>query len=261
MDKISTILVPYDFSLTSEIALNYAVSFIGKNRSMKLVLGHITENTNAPEITEKFNVIAKKYNTHLKFPLELVSKSGTLPEAILDIQKTKKLDLIIMGTSGSHGNKERTTTKTAELVLQASCPVIAIPQDTNDFKLKNIALVLGTDEIDDKKALGVLLDVARKFNAKVHVLTIENKPGTYGYSEADEKNENLLEYYLESFYSHRVFIENNDLVEGIFSYVSEKEIDMIAILPRNHTKNISPSKGKLTHALTLQSEAPILAID
>jgi hypothetical protein len=43
--------------------------------------------------------------------------------------------------------------------------------------------------------------------------------------------------------------------------VAEKEIDMIAILPRNHSKKGQPSEGKLTEVLTLKSSTPVLAID
>ena len=261
MDKISTLLVPFDFSLPSKIALDYAVDFVGFNAKMKIVVAHITENGELEDTHDKFKIIKEGYSRTLRAPMELVSKSGTLTNSILDIQKTQKIDLIIMGTSGASDEKKRTVTHTSELVKEADCPVLVVPENIDEFQIKNIALVLGKDEIDDREALGTLLDVARKFNAKVHVLTIENEPGTYGYSPIDEKNENLLEYYLESFYSHHIFIENEDVVEGITTYVADKEIDMIAILPRNHARRSSPSEGKLTQELTLHSKVPLLTID
>jgi hypothetical protein len=51
------------------------------------------------------------------------------------------------------------------------------------------------------------------------------------------------------------------VVEGIFSYVSKKDIDMITILPRNHAKKSEPSEGQLTQVLTQRSQVPVLAID
>jgi hypothetical protein len=120
---------------------------------------------------------------------------------------------------------------------------------------------LGKEKIEDTEALQTLLDLARKFNAKVHVLTIENKPGSYGYSNIDVENESTLGYYLENFYVDHTFIRNPDLVEGIFSYVSKKDIDVITILPRNHIKEGEASEGQLTQMLTLHSKVPILAID
>jgi hypothetical protein len=92
------------------------------------------------------------------------------------------------------------------------------------------------------------------------VLTIENKPGTYGYSSGEERNESLLKYYLEDFYAHHVFIENSDVTSGICDYVQEKEIDLISILPRNHVQNGTPSEGRLTRLLTLKTNTPLLTI-
>ena len=51
------------------------------------------------------------------------------------------------------------------------------------------------------------------------------------------------------------------MVEGIFDYAQEKEMDLIAILPLNHVRNGKPSEGRLTRILTLQSRIPLLAIE
>ena len=55
--------------------------------------------------------------------------------------------------------------------------------------------------------------------------------------------------------------KNTDIEKGIFDYVREKNIDMLAILPRNHAKKSKPSEGRLTRLLTLHTEVPLLTID
>lgn len=258
MKKISTILVPFDFSNISEEALKYAVKYVGNDENLKIILAHISNEHNSDELKAAFKTIEKKYRDELKNEIEWVTMQGELTEALIQIQKNEKIDLIMMGTSGDPSLEQ---SNTSDLVLKADCPVMVIPSNLGDFRLENIALVLGKEEIDDTQVLSTLLSVAQKFNAKVHVITIENKPETFGYSESDEKNENTIQYYLENFYSEHVFIENPDVVEGILEYASQREIDVITILPRNHTKNSQPSKGQLTELLTLQSPIPILAID
>ncbi|PHQ62590.1 MAG: universal stress protein UspA [Maribacter sp.] len=260
MDNVSTILVPFDFSQTSKNALDYAVEFVGNDKKTEILLAYITNDVNMNMLEEAFMIEQKKYQKKLERPMKWVTAWGPLTDALIKTQETRNIDLIIMGTSGAFDEKDAMASNTSKLVLEANCTVIVIPQNIKELQVKNIALVLGKNEIDDTKVLGTLLNVARKFNAKVHVLTIQNEPGTYGYSQSDEKNENALEYYLETFYSHHVFIENSDVVDGIFKYVTEREIDMIAILPRNHTKNSDPSEGRLTQILTLKSKVPVLAI-
>ncbi|MGB5818997.1 MAG: universal stress protein [Saonia sp.] len=261
MDKISTILVPFDFSKISKNALEYTMDFVGQDEHMKILLAYISPDKDAEIREEDFEKLKDQYSGTLKSPMEWISKSGSLTDSIVSIQKSQQIDLVIMGTSGVGDETDEAVTNTSKLVTKADCPVLVVPESAKTLNVKKIALVLGKDKIDDVEVLGTLLEVTRRFNAMVHVLTIQNEPGTYGYSKADESNENVLEYYLENFYSHHIFMENPDVVEGIFSYVSEKDIDMIAILPRNHTKEATPSEGLLTKELTMHSKVPILAID
>ncbi|MGI9551844.1 MAG: universal stress protein [Aurantibacter sp.] len=262
MDKISTILVPYDFSETSKNALDYTVDFIGQDKNIKILLTYISSDGDADKTEEAFTDLRNQYSSTLKSPMEWISKSGSLTESILKLQQNQDIDLVIMGTSGVGDQTDVAVTNTAKLVLEAdNCPVLVIPEGVKSFAMEKIALVLGKNKIDDRSALETLLHITRRFNAKVIVLTIQNEEGLYGYSEADESNENLLEYYLENFYSHHTFIENPDIVQGIADYTSTHDIDMVTILPRNHAQGSTPSEGRLTKELTMHSKVPILAID
>jgi nucleotide-binding universal stress UspA family protein len=260
MEKISTILVPFDFSNTAKAALEYAVAFVGDNKNMDIHLAYVTRKPDLNKLKEAFAVEQEKYKKQLKRPVKWITAWGSLQESLVKIEETRNIDLVIMGTSGAFEKKDPTFSNTSKFVLESQVPVLVIPKKPKEFQIKNIALVLGKEEIDDKKVLEKLLKIANKFNAKVHVLTIENTSDMYGYSQADQKNENLLEYYLESFYSDHTFLENPDVVKGILAHAIDKEMDMIAILPRNHAKRGNASEGRLTELLTLQSPIPILAL-
>lgn len=260
MDKIFTILVPFDFSKPSKTALDYAVEFVGDNADFQILLAYVTNDVNLKMLEEAFGVEEKKYRKKLKNPLKWMTAWGSLTQALVKIQESRHIDMVIMGTSGPLDENERIASNTSKLVMEIECPILVVPNEFKEFQLKNIALVLGKEEIDKREVLETLLKISRKFNAKVHVLTIENTSELYGYSRTDEKNENLLTYYLENFYSDHTFLENPDVVEGILTHALEKEMDMIAILPRNHSKRENPSEGRLTEMLTLQSKIPILAV-
>ncbi len=261
MKKIRTILIPFNFSRTSKRALKYAVNYVNNDDDLKIILACVSENQNMDMLKDKFKSTEEKHQASLKHKIEWISLHGPLTESLINIQKTKDIDLIIMGTFGTLGDWDDEPTNTSKLVLEANCPVLVVPYSLEKFKIKNIALVLGSEEIEDTKVLGRLLEVARKFDAKVHVVTIKNKPKSYGYSEVDKKNEHAIQYYLENFYSEHVFIENPDVVKGILTYTAKKDIDIISILPRNHTMQTEPSEGQLTQMLTLHSEVPVLAIN
>ncbi|SDL36784.1 universal stress protein [Kriegella aquimaris] len=261
MDKLSTILVPFDFSDAAKKALEYAVAFVGRYDDIKIVLAYISGHSNFKLLPENFKKIEEKYRAVLKNELKWEIQDGSLTQTLLEIRKTEKVDLIIMGTLGADKQRGREQTHTSRLVLASECPVLVVPHNYKYSNLNNIALVLGRKEIDDSKVLSTLLKVALKFNAKVHVLTIENQPTIYGYSAAEEKNENSVEYYLGNFYKERIFIKNKDVLEGILTYAIKNDIDLVTIVPRNHMKHGKPSEGQLTHLLALHSKLPILALD
>ncbi|UOB17521.1 universal stress protein [Abyssalbus ytuae] len=261
MDKISNILVPFDFSVISKNALDYAVNFIAKD-DIKIILVHVPKSgdeKSSQSLEESFEKLRESYSNKIKQQMRWIIGKGSLKEAIVEIQKNNNIELIIMGTSGSED--DTATTNASDVTMEVDASVLIIPESYEMEKVKNIALVLGNDEIDDSLVLGILLNAARRFDAKVHVLTIQNKPGTYGYTKTDEKNESILEYYLEKFYSHHTFIENEDILDGIFEYVENKNIDMLAILPKNHAKKSTPSEGRLTKLLVMRSKVPVLTID
>ncbi len=261
MNKIKTILIPYDFSTISKKALDYTFDFIGIDKDIKILLAYITPKEDISAIEAAFKDVKENCKSTFRGTLEWIIREGTLTEALLEIQKEETVDLIVMGTSGEEDNPGSVVNNTADLALEIdNCPILAIPNQEIEFSVKKIALVLGKERIHDKSMLETLLRITRRFNAKVVVLTIQNEDGIYGYSENDESNENLLEYYLEEFYSHHSFIENSDIVQGVADFVAQKDIDMIAVLPRNHAPGDKRSEGLLTKELTMNSKVPVLAI-
>ncbi|MFS4455843.1 universal stress protein [Maribacter sp. 2304DJ31-5] len=259
MNSISKILVPYDFSQSAKQALDYTVDFVG-DEAIKIDLIHISDNPDHNKMRETYDGLCEAYKDKLKIPLTwAIGWDGTVTDIVIEAQREKEVDLIIMGTSGLSGDND--DSQTSRLVERANCPVLVVPENSKKKALKNISLVLGKDEIDSPKSLNTLLGISQKFNAKVHVLTVQNTSGIFGYSQNDEKNENTLMYYLENFYSEHTFIENPDIVEGVFSYADEHNIDMIAILPRNHIKHDVPSDGLLTKELVLRAKIPVLTIE
>ena len=178
---------------------------------------------------------------------------------VLHTQQAQHIDLIVMGTDGSDEEEAEADSRTARLVLEADCPVLVIPADVPGFRMKQIALALDQNEVDDESSLGVVHDLARWFGAKIHLLTI--RPKAILSPAQDQETEKLLEYYLETLDYRHVFPQDTDIEQGITNYIREHTIDLLAILPRNHAKKTKPSEGQLTKLLTLHTKVPLLAID
>src|SRR5690606_25601238 len=144
MDKISTILIPFDFSVASKNALEYTVAFVGDDRDMKIVLAYFSGHCNFILDPINFERIEKKYSSVIKSSLEWTMQgNGSLTKVLLDIQKTRDVDLIVMGTMGAKKAGDVEPTNTSQLVLAADCPVLVVPHGHREFRLNSIALVLG----------------------------------------------------------------------------------------------------------------------
>lgn len=254
--------MPADFSNVSDNALNYTGNLIRTDKSIKVTVLHSTKsevnNRDREALEAKLQEICDQYSASIPNCNYLI-KPGDLNSAILSVQAEFDYDLIIMGTAGSVMEESEAATNTSKLVMEADCPVLVIPQETRDFKIRNMALALSDKEIDDSQSLGVLFDIARSFDAKVHVLTIQKEEGKE--TAVTEENENVVEYYLEALDHHYTFPQNADIEKGIAEYVDTHEIDILAIMPRNHAKKSKPSEGRLTKLLTLHTQVPLLTID
>lgn len=253
-------LIPFDFSDVAINALDYAVKFAGKDPSTRLYLVHIADGSiPEQEIKSKFSIIEKEYKEPGAPEIRTIIRSGEFTPAITDIQKELSIDLIIMGTAGVESEDE-VSTGTSEFIRDADLPVLVVPENVKHFKLNTIVLTVGKKRIADKSPLNVLLKISRKFNAEVRLLTIQRSKEVYS-SEEEEKNENIIEYFLENFYSYHSFPESEDIEQGIMNYVNKNDIDMLAILPRTHLEPEKSSEGKLTRRLTLRTGIPLLVLD
>ncbi len=263
MSLIKKILVPFDFTEPAIAALDYALNFVGLNKPIQVnavyasPVSVIEKNRN--EAMENFARVVASLNRRTHLHPELIVTEGTLVESILRTRKNQKADLVIMGTLGDSSIEENVT-NTSTLVLEADCPVITVPFGSETTIPEEIALVLGKEVIENPKILGLLLDIARTFNARVHVLTIY-KESIYDENAVVETNEASLQYYLEHFYAEHNFEKNQDIEKGILEYIEEKNIDLLTILPRNHAQKTKPSEGRLTKLLTLHSSVPVLTLD
>lgn len=259
---MKNILVPLDFSKVSLNALDYAIKFADHDPSIHLHLLHIKDGSlMEKQINEKFDKLIHKYENPLNPQLHKLVRSGELISTIMEMQQKFKIDLIIMGTRGAQPDEEDLVTRTSKFVHEADLPVLVIPEKFKKFRLNTIILSVGQERIADKSPLYLLLDVSRKFKAQVHVLTVQKTPVAASYSENDESNENILQYFLEMFYSHHSFAENEDIEKGILDYIEKHDIDLLAIMPNTHLKTGMASEGRLTRFLTLHTNVPLLVLD
>jgi nucleotide-binding universal stress UspA family protein len=139
--KIKKILVPIDFSSSSDKTLDYA-STLAKQFNALLILMHVIDSAQY-SVTDTFNVvkhrrslemIARSLLKNLMEPLlksQLMVRpylvSGMASEEILKKARQDRVNLIVMGTHGRTGLQHVFLGSVAEKVVRlSSCPVLTV---------------------------------------------------------------------------------------------------------------------------------------
>ena len=152
------ILVPTDFSLTSERAMTMAVEVAAKYNS-KIVLLHVFSdfkvedalqwtsyiNTPKTEIEMREEIIKRSYDElesfMAKFPVGDVKIEPRVVEdhphkGILSVAEDDDIDLVVMGTHGRTGVSHLLMGSTAEKVVRTnSCPVLTVKPRNYVFEM------------------------------------------------------------------------------------------------------------------------------
>ncbi len=196
---MKTILVPTDFSKNAENALYYAIE-LAKKEDAKLILLNVYENDYATSyvpyglIADEIAKAKKESGIQLKaLSLKIehagnirhasISIEGAVIDTILTIIKQQEISLVVMGTKSSPGITGAIFGSiAAKIIEKATCPVIAVPEETGFTSIKKITYATAYNP-DDLANLKEVVLIARAFRAQLHVLHISDN----SFSEESEE--------------------------------------------------------------------------
>ena len=180
---------------------------------------------------------------------------GDLLFNIKKVVKEDKIDFVIMGTSGATGwDAFFVGSNTGAVISRIDVPMLCIPLEA---KFKKIEIIGFTTRFrsKDKKALKMVLDIAKKTKAKVKCLYVKT-------GESDVSNDTVAKWE-DEFINEPVefFVINSDEVkETILDFIMYKEIDILTMLTYKRGFFEGIFKPSLTKKIANNFEVPILAI-
>jgi nucleotide-binding universal stress UspA family protein len=190
MEKIK-ILIPTDFSVQAE----FAYLMVKKLEEKTPVDIHFLHVMNVPdtvtmdgngniqtcgEIDVKYVVkqkeIAERKLTNLKtlYGNDINSHFvlGKVTDGILNFAEANHFDLIVMGTKGAWGLKEKLSGSETQIIARKSkIPVLSLMCDRSDLSIQNILLVHNFNH-PVKEDLQLMQKLIKAFNTKFHLLQI-----------------------------------------------------------------------------------------
>ncbi|MGZ3862190.1 MAG: universal stress protein [Bacteroidia bacterium] len=271
-----TILVPTDFSKNAAHALNYAID-VAKHRNAKLILLHaynidfaasyVPVNLIESEIQqakEKSNVQLKGLQTKVAHAghinCECISRQDNAIEAILSVIKEKDVDLVIMGTQGASGISGLFFgSNTAAVVEKATCPVMAIPDDTRINKLRKITYASNYHH-SDIAIISEITGLAKAYGAQINILHISPDKEFAG-EEKHKMEEFIAEVEKKVNYNNLSFqlLYGADPEEKLAEYLQDDTTDLLVISTQHRSFYEKIVERSITKRLVQYVKIPILA--
>lgn len=273
---MKTILLPTDFSKAANNAIDYAVE-MAKLTQSKMVLFHVyhtpiitsdvpivipsldeMEKQSLSSLDHVKDRIHKKYGSDLS--IECKCSCGITVDEINTFAKENAIDMIIMGMQGSGYLVEKIVgSVTTALMKKAACPVLSIDTHVKFKAIKKIVLACDYIETSYKNVLNPLKELAKIFNPHVYVLNVVPQlEVTHTVTEAVEGIK--LDHSLEGIEHSFEYSKNEDVVEGINDFVSKNQMDMVVMIPRQHSIFKDIFKRSNTKSVAFHTHVPLLAL-
>jgi nucleotide-binding universal stress UspA family protein len=276
--EVKKILIPVDFSSTSLLAFEHGAN-LAKLYNAEVILLHVIEKNlfahdiflpemkminydNLAKIAEnKLNEIAESFDS-LSFNSIVMVKGSRVSKTIVNIAKENNADLIVMGTHGVSGIEEFFIGSNAErVVIDADCPVLTIQDHARKIGFKNI-LVPIDDSVSSRQKLSQAKVLAKKFNAKVHVLGLLS-------DTEDESHVKTFKYKIQQVSDHLTsqgieygtqIVEGGDHSEMIIKHAESTGADLIIIMTEQEADSREWNLGLVAQKIVNHSKIPVLSV-
>jgi nucleotide-binding universal stress UspA family protein len=271
------ILIPCDFSDTSDNALQYAVE-MAHYFSANLVLLHINQlpvmnpemglspyslkESNENSLNTLKNLAQKIKITHpMVGAIDYYCEVGNVDDLVAEFDKKLNVDLIVMGISG-HGSslaKALLGSASVSVAKGSETPVLIVPPGVTFKKIQKIAYAC---EYDRNIEYGLSLTKVNYFNtvfgAELFIVHVLEKGHELDPQEIQD--DHYMERRLENS-PHRTFILNeNKVSEALLAFIENNAIDMIVVEPKKHSFFHKLFNESVTNELAFNSPVPVLTI-
>lgn len=275
------LLVPTDFSKAADNAINFAVQS-AKLLPAEITLVHSFETGDSAysdyvgvnkefnrsmisDANEKLDVLKKGIeNTHGIVVNTMVSTDSLL-DTVTKFGKDHKVDLVVMGTLGASGLKEKLWgSRTSALIGKTTVPIMVIPNEYTWRKPEK--MLLATNQFENKPAvLNYIFEMAGLYMAtmQVAVFTDEDNDKSQVFFDNQKK---LAEYktFLKTTYKEdtlsSVHLSGEKFDETLQRFIKENDIDILVMVTYQGSfwsRLFNPSKTK---RMSYHTTIPLLAI-
>ncbi len=269
------IIVPTDFSEEATAALAFA-NDLAKREQAEITLIHVVNTTQIfhpvymdPVLTSRLikdlkdnaerNLETWKSEYAPNAKMEVCVEELSLSETINRVAKSRKTDLIIMGTKGASGLQEFLIGSNTEKVVRfANVPVLTVPATSSTNKIKNILIPVQLDRVPVRllEEVKLLRDL---FEAKLNFVWVKSPHDISAFDQLHKQFTDYLSAYFEED-EYNLFTQRDFLPEeAIVTFAKESNADMIAMATSQRRGIAHLFLGSTTESVVNHTNIPVLA--
>ncbi len=268
MDK--KIVIPTDFSDTAKGAVDYAVAFLGNDKSevfllnayepphmgsgMLISINDILEKESKSSLNGEIKRLIKE-NKLNGYKFDTISEHGDLVGSLKKWSKKIAFDYVILGTKGASGIQGALFGSNASDVINcAEIPVISIPHGYEYKGIKKILFTVDGKEYSGHKVVNELKFLRDTFNAEVHLVHV-NTPSNKPYKENEDHMVFTLQRELGVADDQTQEVYNETAIDGLNNFISQNpDFDLVCMVPRKESFIFKFSKTK---AISIGTKIPL----
>lgn len=275
------ILVPTDFSLCAENALEFAVQ-TAKLFPASLVLLHafdLPSTLQADYMGVNLDFRQKQWEEdqkqmeQLKMNIEVMHNvlvdirlvAGTVKDVLGELLNSEEeFDLILMGTSGAGGLMGKLWgSNTADVIARSHVPVLAIPRDYKWRKPEKFLLATGNFE-KEPAILDTIFELAALYMAHVDVAVFTNEKDELAVFLEHERNAPYYREMLTKKYSEydmtTTQLSGKRLERSLEEYIDKRRVDVLVMITYKKDFWDRLFHGSHTRNMSFHTKVPLLAV-
>lgn len=276
---MKAILIPVDFSKSSETAALYAIQMAIETKARIVFFHAYLIPVTAPDVHVGEPVLLEIEHNFLKDLTEYsASLLGTVKESaqvefhnevrpgfihtqLQDIIKAFNIDIIVMGTKGQSGvlKKIFIGSNAVNVIEKSSVPVLVIPEKSSYKPVRKVVFATNLETPGIQMLIEPLFEWSWIHTMELHFLVVI-PPGTEMHSSRQ------LEAYidLEGAFGHLPHflevIEDPNITGAIDTYLHEIKADMLVTIPGKHDFLEKLFNQSITREMVFHTDIPILCL-
>ncbi|MCB0484290.1 MAG: universal stress protein [Flavobacteriales bacterium] len=273
-----TILLPTDFSESAHNAISFALRFYEGRPYHYILLNTVeptTASSNAGMIVSMSEILTRDSLAGLKKELEWVQSLpfvgiatfetmqmfGDVVNCTEQLVADRKIDMVIMGTTGASGLKEFFVGSNAAAVIQdIPVPVLTVPFNARYQGMRKIIYATDYKSLKSPHILDFLKKMVQVRQAELLVFNVVKPSSSVSREEKLLEKERLADYFSDVSVSFHE-VANNDTVEGISDFVSNTDgVHLICMIPRKKSFFEKIFSKSIARKVAYHSHVPMLTM-